>query len=93
MTKVSAGASSLRASDRSGWRFLGQHSGGGHGRETPFVVKGQVPDRQALDAREAQRQLLQEKQAYWEEELATWTEEFGEAALEKLRDWLGKDYR
>ena len=78
----------MRASDRKGWRFLGQHGGSGRGQTTPFVVKGQAPDHQAVAVRAAQRQSLKEKQVYWEEELATWTEEFGEADLKRLRDWL-----
>jgi len=73
-----AGASSLRASDRAGYRFLGQHGGQRRGRrETPFVVRGQKPDPQALAIREAQQQSLAEKQAYWKAEIAVVEDEYG----------------
>jgi len=72
-----AGASSLRASDRSGFRFLGQHGGSRRERETPFIVRGQGPDQEVLAMREARRQSLREKQQYWETEVAAIEAEFG----------------
>ena len=81
-----AGASTLRASDRKGWRFLGQHGGGEHGQTTPFVVKGWAPDRQAAAVREAQRQSLGEKRAYWETEIAEIEAEFGPSVARRLQE-------
>jgi len=78
---IPAGASTLRASDRKGWRFLG-----GHGQEMPFAVKGQGPDRQAMAIREAQRQSLREKRAYWEAEIEAIETEFGAGAARRLKE-------
>jgi len=84
-------ASSMRASDRTGYRLLGRHGGQGPGRreaQTPFVVRGQKPDPQTMAIREAQRQSLAEKQAYWRAEVAEIEAKFGPldaAALERLR--------
>jgi len=79
-----AGASTLRASDRKGWRFLGRHSDGGHGQTTPFVVKGQQADRKT---RALQEQSLAETRAYWAAEIEAIEAEFGpltEGALGRL---------
>lgn len=87
---LSAGASSLRASDRKGWRFLGQHGGNAASRETPFMVKGQQPDREALAVREAMQRSLREKRAYWEAELRIVEDEFGPMVAAHCKNlWLG----
>lgn len=74
---VSAGAgtsSSLRASDRKGWRFLGQHSGSSGRQDAPFVVKGQEPDHKI---RAMQDKQLAEKRVYWAAEIAEIESQFG----------------
>jgi len=71
-------ASSLRASDHAGYCFLGHHGRQRRGqRETPFVVRGQKPDPQTMVIREAQRQSLVEKRAYWKTEIAVVEDEYG----------------
>lgn len=90
---IPAGASTLRASDRKGWRFLGQHGGNTASRETPFIVKGQAPDRQAKAVREAMRRTLREKMDYWQAELVDIEAEFGAVAAGKLREFTKEKNR
>ena len=78
-------SSSMRASDRKGWRFVGQHSGQQHTGDKPFEVRHWAPDPAIRKAREHINRALEERRQFWTEELATILAEFGPEVAARLQ--------
>ena len=83
---------SMRASDRRGWRFVGQHGNQNAGDERPFMVQHWPPDPAARQMRETARRALSERHRFWEDELAVVLAEFGEEAAARLRESLNLSF-
>ena len=91
--------SSMLSATRVGFTFVGPALGGGIGsasrapaKEPEYKPKVIAPDPEAHRQREAMReavvQALADSVSFWAEELAKWTEEFGEIPMRKLKEQM-----